>query len=234
MTYNALCIEDDALFCKNVLSIQKHDFKSKRINKVDNMRQNKSGKNNSVRYPELPIYNFAGTPKEIVNSLRNVEANIRWPKKYDQPGKAKNRTTWCDFHDDHGHTTEDCISLRMKDSTDDHEQVLQNLKALPPYVSMEKLLLGLVTVAKKLRHYFESHHTIVVTNYPLKTVLRKLELTGRLAKWNIYLSGLDIEFKPKTAIKSQALADFVAEFSPGLEPTTCDEVHNVIVQDNKS
>ncbi|KAJ9552483.1 hypothetical protein OSB04_016528 [Centaurea solstitialis] len=72
MTYNALCIEDDALFRKNVLNIQKHDCKSKRINKVDNMRQNKSG-----------------TPKEIVNSLRNVEANIRWPKKYDQPGKAK-------------------------------------------------------------------------------------------------------------------------------------------------
>ncbi|KAJ9560030.1 hypothetical protein OSB04_005190 [Centaurea solstitialis] len=129
MTYDALCIEDDALFRKNVLSIQKHDFKSKRINKVDNMRQNKSGKNNSVRYPELPTYNFAGTPKEIVNSLRNVEAKIRWPKKYDQPGKAKNRTTWFDFHDDHGHTTEDCISLRMKDSTDDHEQVLQKLES---------------------------------------------------------------------------------------------------------
>ncbi|KAJ9550560.1 hypothetical protein OSB04_014605 [Centaurea solstitialis] len=256
MTYDALCIEDDALFRKNVLSIQKHDFKSKRINKVDNMRQNKSGKNNSVRYPELPTYNFAGTPKEIVNSLRNVEAKIRWPKKYDQPGKAKNRTTWFDFHDDHGHTTDNCISLRMKvDSTDDHEQVLQKLEsstavsaamvreedkqqrpiyyvskslldARTRYASMEKLLLGLVIVAKKLRHYFESHHTIVITNYPLKTVLRKPELTGRLTKWNIYLSGFDIEFKPKTAIKSQALADFVAEFSPGLEPTTCDEVHN--------
>ncbi|KAJ9552633.1 hypothetical protein OSB04_016678 [Centaurea solstitialis] len=177
MTYDALCIEDDGLFRKNVLSIQKHDFKSKRINKVDNMRQNKSSKNNSVRYPELPTYNFAGTPKEIVNSLRNVEANIRWPKKYDQPGKAKNRTTWCDFHDDHGHTTEDCISLRMK------------------------------------------------------TVLRKPELTGRLAKWSIYLNGFDIEFKPKTAIKSQVLADFVAEFSPELEPTTCDEI--VMISDNK-
>ncbi|KAJ9536419.1 hypothetical protein OSB04_un000411 [Centaurea solstitialis] len=55
---------------------------------------------------------------------------------------------------------------------------------------------------------------------PEQTVLRKPELTGRLAKWNIYLSGFDIEFKPKTAIKSQVLADFVAEFSPGLEPTT--------------
>ncbi|KAJ9544420.1 hypothetical protein OSB04_024127 [Centaurea solstitialis] len=91
----------------------------------------------------------------------------------------------------------------------------------------------LMTAAKKLRHYFESHHIIVVTNYPLKTVLRKPELTGHLAKWSIYLSGFDIEFKPKTAIKSQALADFVAEFSPGLEPTTCDEVNNVMISDNK-
>ncbi|KAJ9542681.1 hypothetical protein OSB04_029187 [Centaurea solstitialis] len=65
------------------------------------------------------------------------------------------------------------------------------------------------------------------------TVLRKPELTGRLAKWSIYLSGFDIKFNPKTAIKSQALAYFVAEFSPGLEPTTCDEVHNVMIQDNK-
>ncbi|RRC79860.1 reverse transcriptase-like protein, partial [Escherichia coli] len=106
------------------------------------------------------------------------------------------------------------------------------LDAETRYTSMEKLLLGLMTAAKKLRHYFESHHIIVVTNYPLKTVLRKPELTGRLAKWSIYLSGFDIEFKPRTAIKSQALADFVAEFSPGLEPTTCDEVNNVMISDN--
>ncbi|KAJ9553525.1 hypothetical protein OSB04_017570 [Centaurea solstitialis] len=105
------------------------------------------------------------------------------------------------------------------------------LDAETRYTSMEKLLLGLMTAAKKLRHYFESHHIIVVTNYPLRTVLRKPELTGRLAKWSIYLSGFDIEFKPKTAIKSQVLADFVAEFSPGLEPTTCDEV--VMISDNK-
>ncbi|KAJ9537370.1 hypothetical protein OSB04_030103 [Centaurea solstitialis] len=105
------------------------------------------------------------------------------------------------------------------------------LDAETRYTSMEKLLLGLMTAAKKLRHYFESHHIIVVTNYPLKTVLRKPELTGRLAKWSIYLSGFDIEFKPKTTIKSQVLADFVAEFSPGLEPTTCDEI--VMISDNK-
>ncbi|KAJ9552166.1 hypothetical protein OSB04_016211 [Centaurea solstitialis] len=98
---------------------------------------------------------------------------------------------------------------------------------------MEKLLLGLVTAAKKLRHYFESHHIIVVTNYPLKTVLRKPELTGRLAKWSIYLSGFDLTYKPRTAIKSQALADFVAEFSPEVEQPSHDEINNVMIQDNQ-
>ncbi|KAJ9565054.1 hypothetical protein OSB04_001020 [Centaurea solstitialis] len=107
------------------------------------------------------------------------------------------------------------------------------LNAETRYTSMEKLLLGLVTAAKKLRHYFESHHIIVVTNYPLKTVLRKPELTGRLAKWSIYLSGFDLTYKSRTAIKSQALADFVAEFSLGIEQPSHDEINNVMIQDNQ-
>ncbi|KAJ9542393.1 hypothetical protein OSB04_028899 [Centaurea solstitialis] len=107
------------------------------------------------------------------------------------------------------------------------------LNAETRYTSMEKLLLGLVTAPTKLRHYFESHHIIVVTNYPLKTVLRKPELTGRLAKWSIYLSGFDLSYKPKTAIKSHALADFVAEFSPGTEQPSHDEINNVMIQDNQ-
>ena len=56
------------------------------------------------------------------------------------------------------------------------------LDAETRYTSMEKLLLALVTAVKKLRHYFESHPIFVVTNYPLKSVLRKPELSGRLAK----------------------------------------------------
>ena len=39
-----------------------------------------------------------------------------------------------------------------------------------------------------------------------------------MSKWAICLSGYDNKYMPRTAIKSQALADFVADFSPGLEP----------------
>ncbi|KAJ9553131.1 hypothetical protein OSB04_017176 [Centaurea solstitialis] len=96
---------------------------------------------------------------------------------------------------------------------------------------MEKLLLGLMTAAKKLRHYFESHHIIVCDQLSTQDGASKTRTDRTSSKWSIYLSGFDIEFKPKTAIKSQVLADFVAEFSPGLEPTTCDEV--VMISDNK-
>ena len=47
--------------------------------------------------------------------------------------------------------------------------------------------------------------------------MHKPDLSGRLVKWAIELSEFDISYLPRTAIKSQALADFVAEFSPNLQ-----------------
>jgi hypothetical protein len=35
---------------------------------------------------------------------------------------------------------------------------------------------------------------------------------GRIAKWALKLMGIDITYVPETAIKSQVLADFVAEW----------------------
>ncbi|XP_017256033.2 uncharacterized protein LOC135147082 [Daucus carota subsp. sativus] len=82
------------------------------------------------------------------------------------------------------------------------------------YTPLEKLVLALTMTSTKLRHYFETHKIHVLTNFPLRTVLSKPELTGRMAKWAIQLSTYDIVYEPRTAIKSQALADFVADFSP--------------------
>ncbi|KAJ9543929.1 hypothetical protein OSB04_023636 [Centaurea solstitialis] len=62
-------------------------------------------------------------------------------------------------------------SCERKISSNDQFIMSVNLSSTQKtrYTSMKKLLLGLMTTAKKLRHYFESHHIIVVTNYPLKT-----------------------------------------------------------------
>ena len=78
---------------------------------------------------------------------------------------------------------------------------------------MEKLILALVTVARKLRPYFQAHTIEVPTEYPMKQVLHKPETSGRLMKWAIELSEFDIRYKPKTAIKGQVLADFFMEFT---------------------
>ncbi|XP_070019876.1 uncharacterized protein [Nicotiana sylvestris] len=51
------------------------------------------------------------------------------------------------------------------------------------------------------------------------------ELPSRLTKWAIELSECDITYQPRTAIKSQVLADFVADFSLGIQAEAEKELH---------
>lgn len=73
---------------------------------------------------------------------------------------------------------------------------------------------------QKLKHYFEAHAIHVKTNYPIKSILRRPELTRRMSKWAITFNSYDITYQPRTAIKSQALVTSVADFSPRLEVST--------------
>ena len=82
---------------------------------------------------------------------------------------------------------------------------------------MEKLALALVIATRKMKPYFHLHPVWVLTNYPLRQVLQKPDASGRLLKWAIELSQFEIEFLARLAIKGQALADFIAEFSHKLE-----------------
>uniref|UniRef100_A0A2N9FU44 Uncharacterized protein n=1 Tax=Fagus sylvatica TaxID=28930 RepID=A0A2N9FU44_FAGSY len=81
------------------------------------------------------------------------------------------------------------------------------------YPAMEKLTLALVIAARKLRPYFQSHKIIVLTNHPLRKAMNKPDAAGRLIQWAVELSEFDIEYHPRQAIKAQALADFIAEFT---------------------
>ena len=76
---------------------------------------------------------------------------------------------------------------------------------------MEKLILALVIVARKLRPYFQAHAIEVPTEYPMKQVLHKPEISGRLMKWEIDLSEFDIRYKLKTAIKGHKKINFSDE-----------------------
>ena len=67
--------------------------------------------------------------------------------------------------------------------------------------------------SRKLVHYFRAHTINVLTDHQLKLLLRKADFSGRMAKWAVELGEFDIKFQPRSAIKGQILADFIAEFS---------------------
>ena len=83
------------------------------------------------------------------------------------------------------------------------------------YPLMEELAFSLITASKKLRHYFQAHVIVVMTDHPLKKSMNKVEAAGRLIQWAIKLSKFNVKYQPRNAIKAQALADFIAEFTPG-------------------
>ena len=78
---------------------------------------------------------------------------------------------------------------------------------------MEKLAFSLVTIARKLRPYFQAHVINVLTDHLLKKAMNKLEATGRLIQQAMELSEFDVRYRLKEAIKTQALADFIAKFT---------------------
>ncbi|XP_075494772.1 uncharacterized protein LOC142532339 [Primulina tabacum] len=79
------------------------------------------------------------------------------------------------------------------------------------YSGLEKLALALVMTARRLRPYFLSHPIVVLTNSPLGRILTHSDMFGRLVKWTTELGEYDTQYEPRTAIKAQASADFLAE-----------------------
>ena len=73
--------------------------------------------------------------------------------------------------------------------------------------------MAIVLGTRKLPHYFQAHTIVVLTQLPLKTILRSADDTGRVTKWGTILRAFDIKYMPCTSIKGQVLANLVAEFT---------------------
>jgi hypothetical protein len=77
--------------------------------------------------------------------------------------------------------------------------------------------------SRKLHHYFDEYKITVITDFLLADILHNQDATGRISKWEVEVGALSINFKPRTAIKSQALVDFMAEWRENQIPTPVDK-----------
>ena len=91
------------------------------------------------------------------------------------------------------------------------------------YPRIEKIAFALIVASRKLRQYFQANPILVMMDQPIKKFMNKPEAAGRMIQWVIELSQFDIKYHPRTAIKAQALANFIAEFTSLDEDSLTDE-----------
>ena len=58
----------------------------------------------------------------------------------------------------------------------------------------------------------------MASELPLIDIINNHDAIGRIAKWAIVLLPFDLTYKPRRAIKSQVLADFIAEWTEAKLP----------------
>lgn len=79
---------------------------------------------------------------------------------------------------------------------------------------MEKISYGIVFTIEKLRYYLLYCTTFIVSLVnPLRYLVDKQDLSGRVTKWLILLQDFDINVVKKKLVKGQAIIDLIAEFS---------------------
>jgi hypothetical protein len=82
---------------------------------------------------------------------------------------------------------------------------------------LEKVLYVVLMASRKLRHYFQAYNIIVPSSQPLKDIMRNREATGRVQKWAAKLNEFCIDYVHRSSIQSQALADFIADWTSGAQ-----------------
>jgi hypothetical protein len=85
------------------------------------------------------------------------------------------------------------------------------------YTELEKVLYAVLMASRKLRLYFQAYHIIVLSSQPLKDIMRNREATGRIGKWAAELNEFTIDYVNRSCIQSQALVDFITDWTPGAQ-----------------
>lgn len=76
-----------------------------------------------------------------------------------------------------------------------------------------KVALALVLVTRRLRPYFVAHRVVVRTNQPIRKILHRPDLEGRIIEWAIKFYELRIKYQARTTLKEQVLVGFLVEMT---------------------
>ena len=64
------------------------------------------------------------------------------------------------------------------------------------YLRLEKIAFALVFTSRKLRHNFQAHPIVVMTDQLIRKTMNKIDVVGHLAQWAIELGQFDIKYRP--------------------------------------
>ncbi|GJV17542.1 reverse transcriptase domain-containing protein [Tanacetum coccineum] len=81
------------------------------------------------------------------------------------------------------------------------------MKAEAAFKEMKILIAKLPTLSAPM----EREEFIVYLATAREAILSRLEVAGRLQRWSIELGEYDIQYRPRTSVKGQILADFIVE-----------------------
>ena len=93
------------------------------------------------------------------------------------------------------------------------------------YPRIEKAYLVVIYASQRLKRYFSAHQILLMTKaHPIKALLHQPLLTGRIAQWLVLLSQYDIGLRTSKAVKSQAIANLLAQFLGEEESSLSEEI----------
>jgi len=110
------------------------------------------------------------------------------------------------------------VQEKEQESKDIQQPIYYILEALLGaklnYTEIEKMAYAVLISSRKLKHYFQVHEITVPSSQPLGDILSNKEASRRIGKWVVELSQFKLNYVSRTSIKSQALADFMADWTP--------------------
>ncbi|RDX71215.1 hypothetical protein CR513_49452, partial [Mucuna pruriens] len=91
--------------------------------------------------------------------------------------------------------TDDAISVTIVQEKEGSQCPVYFISLERRYQKIEKASLALIIISRRLCPYFQHYNIIIRTDLPIRQILQKLVLAGRMVGWSVQLSKFDISFK---------------------------------------